>query len=194
MDVSDNISPGIAWPPRQTTICPLGPVGGVADRVGDPPLPPRVRALHRARPADGRRRAPAREGRRSRCLTPPTEPRRRPRCPDHGRRPAPRGHARPARHRRLRGRRRLRAPLLLPPAHEPGRHVPAVPRRGRRAPRSGARRVVHDAGGRRTGRPHRDADGRRRRRRACSSSCSPTTRSTARCATRAASARCRTRR
>jgi NADH-quinone oxidoreductase subunit F len=25
MDVSDNISPGIAWPPRQTTICPLGP-------------------------------------------------------------------------------------------------------------------------------------------------------------------------
>ena len=25
MDVSDNISPGLAWPPRQTTICPLGP-------------------------------------------------------------------------------------------------------------------------------------------------------------------------
>ena len=25
MDVSDSISPGIAWPPRQTTICPLGP-------------------------------------------------------------------------------------------------------------------------------------------------------------------------
>ena len=25
MDLSDNISPGIAWPPRQTTICPLGP-------------------------------------------------------------------------------------------------------------------------------------------------------------------------
>lgn len=25
MDVCDNISPGIAWPPRQTTICPLGP-------------------------------------------------------------------------------------------------------------------------------------------------------------------------
>ena len=24
-DVSDNISPGIQWPPRQTTICPLGP-------------------------------------------------------------------------------------------------------------------------------------------------------------------------
>lgn len=25
LDLSDNISPGIAWPPRQTTICPLGP-------------------------------------------------------------------------------------------------------------------------------------------------------------------------
>jgi NADH-quinone oxidoreductase subunit F len=25
MDVSDNISPGLKWPPRQTTICPLGP-------------------------------------------------------------------------------------------------------------------------------------------------------------------------
>jgi NADH-quinone oxidoreductase subunit F len=25
MDVADNISPGIAWPPKQTTICPLGP-------------------------------------------------------------------------------------------------------------------------------------------------------------------------
>jgi NADH-quinone oxidoreductase subunit F len=25
VDVSDNISPQITWPPRQTTICPLGP-------------------------------------------------------------------------------------------------------------------------------------------------------------------------
>ncbi|MGH9276038.1 MAG: NADH-quinone oxidoreductase subunit NuoF, partial [Acidimicrobiales bacterium] len=25
IDVCDNISPGIAWPPKQTTICPLGP-------------------------------------------------------------------------------------------------------------------------------------------------------------------------
>lgn len=25
MDVADNISPGLMWPPRQTTICPLGP-------------------------------------------------------------------------------------------------------------------------------------------------------------------------
>jgi len=25
MDVADNISPGLVWPPKQTTICPLGP-------------------------------------------------------------------------------------------------------------------------------------------------------------------------
>ena len=25
LDVCDNISPGITWPPKQTTICPLGP-------------------------------------------------------------------------------------------------------------------------------------------------------------------------
>lgn len=25
LDVADNISPGLTWPPRQTTICPLGP-------------------------------------------------------------------------------------------------------------------------------------------------------------------------
>jgi NADH-quinone oxidoreductase subunit F len=25
LDVSDNISIGLAWPPKQTTICPLGP-------------------------------------------------------------------------------------------------------------------------------------------------------------------------
>jgi len=25
LDVCDNISPGLVWPPRQTTICPLGP-------------------------------------------------------------------------------------------------------------------------------------------------------------------------
>jgi NADH-quinone oxidoreductase subunit F len=36
MDVSDNISPGIAWPPRQTTICPLGPsaVSPIASALG----------------------------------------------------------------------------------------------------------------------------------------------------------------
>ncbi|HZU72109.1 MAG TPA: NADH-ubiquinone oxidoreductase-F iron-sulfur binding region domain-containing protein, partial [Acidimicrobiales bacterium] len=25
LDVCDNISPGLVWPPQQTTICPLGP-------------------------------------------------------------------------------------------------------------------------------------------------------------------------
>jgi NADH-quinone oxidoreductase subunit F len=25
LDVSDNISPGLRWPPTMTTICPLGP-------------------------------------------------------------------------------------------------------------------------------------------------------------------------
>ena len=27
LDVGDNITPGLAWPPKQTTICPLGPSG-----------------------------------------------------------------------------------------------------------------------------------------------------------------------
>ena len=36
MDVADNISPGIAWPPKQTTICPLGPsaVSPLASALG----------------------------------------------------------------------------------------------------------------------------------------------------------------
>ncbi len=36
MAVSESISPGIAWPPRQTTICPLGPsaVSPIASAVG----------------------------------------------------------------------------------------------------------------------------------------------------------------
>jgi NADH-quinone oxidoreductase subunit F len=36
MDVADNISPGIAWPPKQTTICPLGPsaVSPIASALG----------------------------------------------------------------------------------------------------------------------------------------------------------------
>jgi NADH-quinone oxidoreductase subunit F len=36
MDLSDNISPGIAWPPKQTTICPLGPsaVSPIASAIG----------------------------------------------------------------------------------------------------------------------------------------------------------------
>ena len=36
LDVADNISPGLSWPPRQTTICPLGPspaAGALASSV-----------------------------------------------------------------------------------------------------------------------------------------------------------------
>ena len=40
LDVSDNISPGLAWPPRQTTICPLGPSA----------VSPIVSAINRFRP------------------------------------------------------------------------------------------------------------------------------------------------
>jgi NADH-quinone oxidoreductase subunit F len=39
LDISDNISPGLAWPPRQTTICPLGPSA----------VSPIVSAIHRFR-------------------------------------------------------------------------------------------------------------------------------------------------
>ena len=40
MDICDNISPGIAWPPKQTTICPLGPsavspIASVIERFAD---------------------------------------------------------------------------------------------------------------------------------------------------------------
>ena len=40
MDVCDNISPGIQWPPKQTTICPLGPsavspISSVIERYAD---------------------------------------------------------------------------------------------------------------------------------------------------------------
>jgi NADH-quinone oxidoreductase subunit F len=36
LDIADNISPGITWPPRQTTICPLGPsaVSPIASAIG----------------------------------------------------------------------------------------------------------------------------------------------------------------
>ena len=36
LDVSDNISPGLEWPPKMTTICPLGPsaVSPITSLVG----------------------------------------------------------------------------------------------------------------------------------------------------------------
>ena len=64
LDVCDNISPRITWPPRQTTICPLGPsaVSPIASAVDA--VPRRVRGVRRgarsscaprsrARPTDG---------------------------------------------------------------------------------------------------------------------------------------------
>ncbi len=55
MDVSDNISPGIAWPPKQTTICPLGPSA----------VSPIASALQRFRPEFEARIAQAEEARHS---------------------------------------------------------------------------------------------------------------------------------
>jgi NADH-quinone oxidoreductase subunit F len=36
LDVCDNISPGVTWPPKQTTICPLGPsaVSPISSAIG----------------------------------------------------------------------------------------------------------------------------------------------------------------
>ena len=60
LDVCDNISPGIDWPPRQTTICPLGPsaVSPIASAVvrfrdefaAYSAAPPRSRPRAAARP------------------------------------------------------------------------------------------------------------------------------------------------
>ena len=55
LDVSDNISPGIAWPPKQTTICPLGPSA----------VSPIASALQRFRPEFEARIAWAQEARNS---------------------------------------------------------------------------------------------------------------------------------
>ena len=55
LDVSDNISPGIAWPPKQTTICPLGPSA----------VSPIASALQRFRPEFEARITQAEEARQS---------------------------------------------------------------------------------------------------------------------------------
>ena len=60
-DVCDNISPGLAWPPRDDHHLPAGPVGRVAHPVHHRPLPGRVRRLHRrgrAAPTHGVRPGP----------------------------------------------------------------------------------------------------------------------------------------
>lgn len=55
LDVSDNISPGITWPPKQTTICPLGPSA----------VSPIASALQRFRPEFEARITQAEEARHS---------------------------------------------------------------------------------------------------------------------------------
>ena len=55
LDVADNISPGLTWPPRQTTICVLGPSATAPMASALNAVPRRVRVLHRARAVGGRR-------------------------------------------------------------------------------------------------------------------------------------------
>jgi NADH-quinone oxidoreductase subunit F len=61
MDVADNISPGISWPPKQTTICPLGPSA----------VSPIASAIKRFRPEF---EAHIRRGMRARAATAPAQP------------------------------------------------------------------------------------------------------------------------
>ena len=82
--------------PKQTTICPLGPVRGVAHRLGGHALPRRVRRLLRRHGRDHRRRSTARPT----CST-PADRRRSPRDRHQPRRPRP-----CSRHRRRQGRSR----------------------------------------------------------------------------------------
>ena len=49
LDACDNIAPGLTWPPQQTTICVLGPVHPVLDRLGHPDVPRRVPGPHQGR-------------------------------------------------------------------------------------------------------------------------------------------------
>jgi NADH:ubiquinone oxidoreductase subunit F (NADH-binding) len=71
MDICDNISPQITWPPKQTTICPLGPsvVSPIASAVmrfrdeftsyalGEAASPPPTAPSKRDNSDDARRRA-----------------------------------------------------------------------------------------------------------------------------------------
>ena len=49
MDVCDNISPGVTWPPQQTTICVLGPSIPSVDHLGHLDVPRRVPRPHQRR-------------------------------------------------------------------------------------------------------------------------------------------------
>ncbi len=126
-------------------------------------------------------------------------------------RPVPEGHVRltidgeerrraqgRADHPHLRAARHHRSAVLRPPAARPGGRVPPVPGRGRdgRPADAQAAGQLHDDGRRRHGRqdPALLAGGREGAGGRDGAAAASTTRSTARSATRAASARCRTRR
>ena len=153
LDVCDNIAVGMAWPPRQTTICPLGPsattpiasavmrfrdefeayVGGPAQITVDGDR----RSVRRSGAARGLRR---RKRRSCRCLISDDRDVGAPSPSTAVEVEASQGRAG---HRGRRAQRRLHPALLLPPAHEAGRHVPHVHRRGRHRPRPGAPAGVH---------------------------------------------------
>ena len=158
LDICDNISPAITWPPKQTTICPLGPsaVSPIASAV--------LRFRTSSSPtAAASPRSPCRSTARPTCRRPPTvgapsDTHRHRRAADgqrHRRRPDDRGRQGRAGHRRRRAQRRLHPALLLPPADDAGGHVPHVHRRDRHRPRPGPPAVVHD-------RVRRRHDGRHR--------------------------------
>ena len=124
---------------------PARPVGREPDRLGGAPLPPRVRALHRARPPDRRRASATRStewgwapmsdddaSRRDdrRAGTAAQDHRH-----GHHRRRGARGAAGSARDRGVQRRRDVRAAVLLPPSPDTCRDVPAMPGRDPRAAR-----------------------------------------------------------
>ena len=67
MDVCDNISPGVHWPPQQTTICPLGPSIPSSSSFGHQDVPRRVPGPHPGGPLPVPARPAASEPRL--CLT-----------------------------------------------------------------------------------------------------------------------------
>ena len=141
LDICDNISPGVHVAAAPDDHLRARPLGGVADRLGRAPLPPRVRGLHQRR----QRSRPGPRRTRTRCWPMSDAPEKttvsftldgkeleaEPGRADHRRGAAPR---------------RLHPALLLPRAHGAGRHVPHVPGRHRHRPRPGPRRQLHGHG------------------------------------------------
>src|SRR5262249_52540042 len=111
MDACDNIAPGLSWPPRQTTICPLGPsipssIVSAIRMFRDEFM---IHVKEGGCPYAG-------------CPSPPHRD-------DQPGRPPGRGLSRRGDHRRGGASGRVHPPVLLPPPDETGRRVPHVPRR-----------------------------------------------------------------